>query len=226
MNDILTFKDLLSNGFSGSSFAGGLTIFQILFCLFVTLFLSLIVFYMYRKTYSGVVFSYNYSVSLVLMSLITAMVILSISSNLVLSLGMVGALSIVRFRTAIKEPLDIIFMFWAIAIGLTTGARLYLLSLIGTLFFSVILIILMKFKNKNDYYLLVIRYDSEKRDEVLMELSQLEYKIKSKNVAHDVVELVLEIRVVGISTDFVNTLSELKGIHNVNLVAYNGDYSI
>lgn len=226
MNDILTFSDLLSKGFSGGSQSGGYTIFQILFCLFMSLILSLIIFYMYKRTYSGVVFSYNYSVSLVLMSLITSMVILSISTNLVLSLGMVGALSIVRFRTAIKEPLDIIFMFWAIAIGLTTGARLYLLSIIGTIFFSIILIILMRFKNKNDYYLLIIRYDSEKRDEVLLELSQLEYKIKSKNVSNDLVELVLEVRVVGISTNFVNTLSEIDGIHNVNLVAYNGDYSI
>lgn len=224
--NILNFEDLLNGGFSTNGLSGSLTIFQILFCLFVTLFLSLIIFYMYKRTYSGVVFSYNFSVSLILMSLITSMVILSISSNLVLSLGMVGALSIVRFRTAIKEPLDIIFMFWAIAVGLTTGARFYLLSFIGTLFFSLVLLVLMRFKNKNDYYLLIIRYDSEKRDEVLMELSQLEYKIKSKTVSSDIVELVLEIRVVGISTDFVNTISDLDGIHNVNLVAYNGDYSI
>ncbi len=225
MNDVIGFNDIIKNSVIESSFLGNFTIQDIVSVIVVTLLVSLYMFYIYKKTYSGNVYSHKFNVSLVLMALITSEIIMTISSNLVLSLGMVGALSIVRFRTAVKEPLDIVFMFWSIAIGITTGARLYALSAISSLLIGLVLIVLLKYKNTNNVYLLIIHYNLEANEKVLSELNKLNYKMKSKTVNHGIYELTLEIKLIGISTEFIETLSEIDGVSNVSLINYNGEFA-
>ncbi|MGD1815900.1 MAG: DUF4956 domain-containing protein [Pleomorphochaeta sp.] len=225
MNDVIGFNDIIKNSVIESSFLGNFTIKDIVSVIVVTLLVSLYMFYIYKKTYSGNVYSHKFNVSLVLMALITSEIIMTISSNLVLSLGMVGALSIVRFRTAVKEPLDIVFMFWSIAIGITTGARLYALSAISSLLIGLVLIVLLKYKNTNKVYLLIIHYNLEANEKVLSELNKLNYKMKSKTVNHGIFELTLEIKLIGISTEFIETLSEIDGVSNVSLINYNGEFA-
>lgn len=225
MNDVIGFNDIIKNSVIESSFLGNFTIKDIVSVIVVTLLVSLYMFYIYKKTYSGNVYSHKFNVSLVLMALITSEIIMTISSNLVLSLGMVGALSIVRFRTAVKEPLDIVFMFWSIAIGITTGARLYALSAISSLLIGLVLIVLLKYKNTNNVYLLIIHYNLEANEKVLSELNKLNYKMKSKTVNHGIFELTLEIKLIGISTEFIETLSEIDGVSNVSLINYNGEFA-
>lgn len=224
MDKLLSFSDFLDGNFLKSNFFGNINYVDILMCLFVTLMISLYIFYIYRKSYSGVVYSYNYNASLVLMSLITSMIIMTISSNLVLSLGMVGALSIVRFRTALKEPLDIIFMFWSIALGITTGAKLYLIAIIGSLFIGIVTTLLMRFKNSNNIFLLIVQYEDKAKDNLLGKLGELDYKIKSKSVSRGIIELTLELKLMGSDLNFIEELSDIRGVLNTSLVSYSGNF--
>jgi len=225
MDNTLSFNDIIKNSAIQSSFLGDFNIFDIISVIVVTLIISLFMFYIYKKTYSGNVYSHKFNVSLVLMALITSEVIMTISSNLVLSLGMVGALSIVRFRTAVKEPLDIVFMFWAIAIGITTGARLFALSIISSLLFGLILVLLLNYKNTNNVYLLVIHYNNEASDLVTSEINKLYYSMKSKTVSHGLIELTIEVKLTGAGTEFIQDIAEIEGVTNVSLVNYNGEFA-
>ncbi len=225
MNDLLSFNDIIKNSVIESSFLGTYSIQDIVTVIIVTLVVSLYMFFIYKKTYSGNVYSHKFNVSLVIMALITSEIILTISSNLVLSLGMVGALSIVRFRTAVKEPLDIVFMFWAIAIGITTGARLYALTIISSLLIGIILFVLLKFKNTNNVYLLIIHHLTKSSEQVFDVLHEGNYKIKSKTVSRGLVEHTLEIKMLGAGTELVEKLAEIEGVSNVSLVSYNGDFA-
>lgn len=224
MGELINFGDIIKNGFLKSSFLGSINYSDILMSLFITFIMGLFIFYIYRKSYSGVVYNYTYNVSLVLMSLITSMIILTISSNIVLSLGMVGALSIVRFRTALKEPLDIVFMFWAISLGITAGAKLYLVAIIGSLFIGIITVLLMRFKNSNNIFLLIVQYEDIAKDALLRRLGELDYKIKSKSASRGVIELTLELKLVGSNLLFLEDLSEIRGVINTSLVSYNGNF--
>lgn len=225
MNELLSFNDIIKNSVIQSSFLGNYSIQDIVSVILVTLIVSLFMFFIYKKTYSGNVYSHKFNVSLVIMALITSEIILTISSNLVLSLGMVGALSIVRFRTAVKEPLDIVFMFWAIAIGITTGARLYALSIISSLLIGIVIVILLKYKNTNNIYLLIIQYGSNSSAKVITELNKINYKIKSKTIAHGIVELTVELKIIGTGIDLLEIISEIDGVSNVSLVNYNGEFA-
>ncbi len=225
MNELLNFNDILKNSVIESSYLGTYSIRDIASVILVTFAVSLFMFYIYKKTYSGNVYSHKFNVSLVVMALITSEVILTISSNLVLSLGMVGALSIVRFRTAVKEPLDIVFMFWAIAIGITTGARLYALTIISSLLIGTILYVLLKFKNTNNVYLLIIHHMTKSNDKVFELLQEVNYTIKSKTVSRGLIEHTLEIKLLGTGSELVEKIAEIEGVSNVSLVSYNGDFA-
>ena len=222
---MLSFNDIIKNSVIESSFLGNYSITDIATVLLVTFAVSLYMFFIYKKTFSGNVYSHKFNVSLVAMALITSEIILTISSNLVLSLGMVGALSIVRFRTAVKESLDIVFMFWAISIGITAGARLYALTIISSLLIGIILYIMLKFKNTNNVYLLVIMHVAKSNDRIMELLQRGNYKIKSKTISRGVVELTVEIRLIGSAPDLVEELAEVEGVNNVSLVSYNGDFA-
>ncbi|ABI69470.1 conserved hypothetical protein [Syntrophomonas wolfei subsp. wolfei str. Goettingen G311] len=190
--------------------------------------LGLFIFMVYKKTFKGVMYSANFGVSLLAMTLITTLIIMAISSNVILSLGMVGALSIVRFRSAIKEPIDIAFLFWAISIGIVLGAGLIPLAIFGSLFIGIIMLFFVNQKSTDNPYILVINCTDDNSEQKALDYVKGKVKkhvVKAKTVAASSgVELTVEIRLKDMSTQFVNEVSRIAGVNNAVLVSYNGDY--
>ncbi|NLC83504.1 MAG: DUF4956 domain-containing protein [Ruminococcaceae bacterium] len=201
-----------------------LTLERIFLTFAVTLVLALVMILVYRITYQGVLFNKTFTTALLMVSMVTALVIMPISSNIVLSLGMVGALSIVRFRTALKDPLDIVYMFWGIAIGLTAGAAFYLLAIIGTVVLALVMIgtaLFPQFSSRKAY-LLVIRYNREFRGELQKLIPP--YRVKSKTVTPQSVELIVELSIKNQESRFLERLQQMEGIISASLVRYSGDF--
>lgn len=189
--------------------------------------IGLFIYFVYQKTYQGVMYSATFGVTLVALTMITSQVILAVTSNIVLSLGMVGALSIVRFRTAIKEPLDIAFLFWAIASGIILAAGMIPLAIIGGVVTGVILLVFVNKKSTVRPYIVVLTcadHAAEKDAVDLLRGKTQRCTVKSKSARAGLVELNLEIRLKGDDTDFVNELSAMNGVNSAVLVSYNGDY--
>lgn len=220
-----TFNDVFK-----SSFMDKVTSFSIIdtiLAMGVAFALGLFIFLIYKKTFSGVMYSASFGVSLIAMALVTTFIILAITSNVVLSLGMVGALSIVRFRTAVKEPLDISFLFWSISVGIVVGAGLIPLAVIGTILIGVTMLVFVNKKSTDNPYILVISCvndTAEKAALTSVKDSVKKHVVKSKTVSKNGVELTVEIRLKDMTTEFVNKISDLNGVENVVLVSYNGDY--
>lgn len=198
----------------------------------VTLILSLIIgmfiFQIYKKSYQNVVYTKSFSLSLIMMTMVTSLVILAVTANVVLSLGMVGALSIVRFRAAIKDPMDIVFMFWSIAAGIVTGAGFYLLAVAGSIVIGgVMLLMSMNFKSHKPYMLIVNVADSKAEQMALNKVKSVvgKFQVKSKSVMNDAIELMLELRVHEEEMTFVNELSQLEGVKSAVMVSSH-EYSI
>ena len=187
--------------------------------------IGMFIYWIYRKSFRGVVYSYNYNVSFVLMTMITALIIMTISTNIVLSLGMVGALSIVRFRTAVKDPLDIVYMFWAISAGIACGAKIYPLAIGGSIIIGLVLMLLSRRKVREQTFLLIIRHTDEAVSDLRVELNKLKTRLKSKTVRKGFTELTVEISLRDDNTSFVQNLSEINGVNDVSLVNYTGDYA-
>ncbi len=190
--------------------------------------IGLFIFFIYKKTYSGVMYSASFGASLIALTMITTVVILAVTSNVVLSLGMVGALSIVRFRTAIKEPLDIAFLFWAITVGIVLAAGMIVLAVGGSIVIGVILLVFVNRKCHKTPYIVVVRCDgheSEKNAKAFLDSVTEKCTIKSKSAQKGMVEMNVEIRLKDDNTDFINTLSDMEGIQSAVLVSYNGDYT-
>jgi uncharacterized membrane protein YhiD involved in acid resistance len=225
MEKVLNFNDILKKGVLKLDVFEKVSSYDIIFGLFISLLVGMFIFYVYKVCFKGVVYSYTYNVSLVLMCLICSLIIMTISSNIVLSLGMVGALSIVRFRTALKDPMDIIFMFWSISVGIANGAGIYPISIIGSLFVGFVLIIFSKFNLKNTSYIFVIHYSEKASDEVKIKLNKLKYSLKSKSVSGGETELTVEVKVKGDNTLFVEDISSIDGVRDAVLVGYNGEYA-
>ena len=189
--------------------------------------LGVFIFLVYKKTYTGVMYSSSFGVTLLALTMITTLVILAVTSNVVLSLGMVGALSIVRFRTAIKEPLDIAFLFWAIAAGIVLAAGMIPLAVIGSVIIGVILLVFVNRKSHSNPYIVVLQCDghnSETAAKKYLEQAALRCVVKSKTAQKGRIELNAEIRLKDDNTDFINALSEMPGVSSAVLVSYNGDY--
>ena len=189
--------------------------------------IGVFIFFVYKKTFSGVMYSSSFGVTLVALTMITTLVILAVTSNVILSLGMVGALSIVRFRTAIKEPLDIAFLFWAIAVGIVLAAGMIPLAVIGSIVIGVVLLVFANRKSHFNPYLIVINCDSHASEENAKNYLKDKVNkctVKSKTAQSGSVELTLEIRLKDDNTDFINELSAMNGINSAVLVSYNGDY--
>ncbi|MGN0588450.1 MAG: DUF4956 domain-containing protein [Ruminiclostridium sp.] len=185
---------------------------------------GIIIYLVYRFCYRGVVYSDNFNILLVMITSITGFIIMTISSNVVLSLGMVGALSIVRFRAAIKDPLDIGFLFWAIASGITAGAGLYFVAVLGTVIIAVIYIVFSLLKKQKKNYLLIVHYDESAEANVSAVLGGMKYRLKNKTQSGSGVELTIEIK---LKNNDTTQLSRFKGIENVNsvtLLEYSGEY--
>ena len=225
MEEVASYKDIVKQSFLEFQSAG-LSIADVATSLLITFVISLLIFWLYKKSFRGVLYTHSFNVSLVMVSLVTALVIMTISTNLILSLGMVGALSIVRFRTAVKDPLDIVFMFWAIAIGIANGAMQFELAIVGSSFIAIVVVILSNIKLQNHPYLLVMHYKSVDEKEILIQLNNIikSYKLKSKTVSNDLVELTLEVRVKKHNIDFVDEISKLNNVIDLGLVSYEGDY--
>lgn len=183
------------------------------------------IYLLYRYLYRGVVYSDNFGALIVLVSGITAFIILTIGANLVLSLGMVGALSIVRFRAPVKEPLDVGFLYWAIAVGVSSGARLYMVAVIGTLAVGFVYIVMTMLRKEKRTFLMILRYDASGEDKVGELLKNVRYKLKNKSVSREAVELTVEVRVVRNQTEFMNPFTSSEVISSAVLVEYNGDYA-
>ena len=225
MGDSLNFQDVVKKSILHFEAFRNISYIDILIGLAVSFGIGMFIYYIYRKTFRGVVYSYNYNVTFVLMSMITTLIIMTISTNIVLSLGMVGALSIVRFRTAVKDPLDIVYMFWAISVGISTGAKLYPVSLLGSLAIGAALLFLSRRKIREQPYLLIIRHTDDSIGELRIRLRQMNYQVKSKTVRKNFTELTLEMRLRDDNTAFVNELSSIEGVQDVSLINYTGDYA-
>ena len=191
--------------------------------------LGLFIFLIYKKTCTSVMYSSSFSLSLVGLSLVTTLVILAVTSNVVLSLGMVGALSIVRFRTAIKEPMEIVYLFWAIAVGIVIGAGFYPLAAIGSAIIGCIMLLLANRKGFEMPYVLVMTLKNDTSEKsALSYVNQMTKKtvIKTKTVNADHIEITCEIRLENASTDFVNALLNINGVDHASLVSFNGEYMV
>ena len=190
--------------------------------------IGVFIFLVYKKTYTGVMYSSGFGVTLIALTLITTVVILTVTSNVVLSLGMVGALSIVRFRAAIKDPLDIAYLFWAIAVGIVLAAGMIPLAVIGSAFIGIILLVFVNRKSHLNPYILIVNcenHDSELAANDFIKKQVKKSVVKSKIVKMGCVELNMEVRLKDENVDFVNVLSEMNGINSAALVSYNGDYT-
>ena len=185
---------------------------------------GVIIYLVYRFCYRGVVYSDNFNVLLVMITTITGFIIMTISSNVVLSLGMVGALSIVRFRSAIKDPLDIGFLFWSIAAGITAGAGLYFVAVIGTVLIAVIYIVFSMFKKSKRNYLLIVHYSDAAEDNVNAVLGGMRYRLKNKTKNGDSNEITIEIKVRNNDTSGLSRFKGIDGVTSVTLLEYNGEY--
>lgn len=191
----------------------------------LSLAVGILIYFVYKKTFHGVVYNRSFNFTLIFISMVTAFIILPITSNLTLSLGMVGALSIVRFRTAVKEPIDIAYLFWAIAVGITTGAGFYSLTILGSLFIAVVVVAFSYIRGNNaNFYLLVINYRSGCHDQVSKIIDKIpQKKLKTKTLANNNVEATYEVRIKNNDTSFVSELSGIDGVTNAALVSYNGE---
>lgn len=189
--------------------------------------LGMFIFLIYKKTYSGVMYSSSFGVTLIALTMITTIVILAVTSNVVLSLGMVGALSIVRFRTAIKEPLDIAFLFWSIAIGIILASGMIPLAVIGSVIIGIILLVFVNKKPHVNPYILVLSctdHESESAAKAFLKDQVQRCVVKSKTAQKGAIELNMEIRLKDDNTDFINILSEMNGVNSTALISYNGEY--
>ena len=221
----MTFSDVFKSSFLSN--INSFSTVDVLLALGLSFVLGLFIFLIYKKTYQGVMYSDSFGVSLIAMSMITSLVIIAVTSNVVLSLGMVGALSIVRFRTAIKEPMDIAFLFWAIAVGIVLGAGLLPLAIIGSVIIGIIIVVFSTRKIGDTPYILVVNCENEEIENTANTLIKEEAKksvLKSKAVNKLGIELTYEIRIKDDNTGFVNKVSACEGVTNAVLVSYNGEY--
>lgn len=221
----MTFNDIFKSSFLNN--ITSISLFDMSLALLLAFGVGMFIFFVYKKTFSGVMYSSGFGVTLIALTMITTLVILAVTSNVVLSLGMVGALSIVRFRTAIKEPLDIAFLFWSIAVGIVLAAGLIPLAVFGSMVIGFMLLVFVNRKSRCDPYIAVLQCDgreSETRAADFLRQNTRRCVVKSKTVQKDAVELNLEIRLKDGNTGFINALADLPGVRSAVLVSYNGDY--
>ncbi|WP_018306258.1 DUF4956 domain-containing protein [Desulfitobacterium hafniense] len=223
------FSDLFKNNALENA-VSQFSVVDVSLSLLISFLIGLFIYAVYKKTFNGVMYSKNFNISLVAMAMITTLIIMGVTSNIVISLGMVGALSIVRFRTAVKDPIDIVYLFWAIAAGIVTGAGQYLLGILGSIVVGVMLI-LFTYKSTAEIPYMVVAHcqDSFAEKRLLETLSRhvKRYNIRSKAVrSGQGIELTVEVRLKEDNTDFVNELAVLEGVGDVVLVSYNGELAV
>ncbi len=221
----MTFQDIFKSSFLDN--VTSVSLLDMALALVLALGIGLFIFLIYQKTYTGVMYSSNFAITLVALTMITTLVILAVTSNVVLSLGMVGALSIVRFRSAIKEPLDLCFLFWSIGAGIVLAAGLIPLAVLGSGAVGVTLLVLVNRKTHCNPYILVLQcssQDSESQARAYLDQQTRRCAVKSKTVQQGLIELNLDVRLKADDTDFLNVLAGMEGVQSAVLVSYNGDY--
>lgn len=221
----MTFNDIFKSSFLEN--ITSVSILDMAIAIALAFGIGLFIFLVYKKTYQGVMYSSSFGTTLVALTMITTVVILAVTSNVILSLGMVGALSIVRFRTAIKEPLDIAFLFWSIAVGIVLAAGMIPLAVIGSIIIGVILLVFVNKKSHCNPYIVVVQCDGHESEEAVKKyLDSVVQKcvVKSKTAQKGLVELNLDVRLKDDNTDFINAISNMNGVNSAVLVSYNGEY--
>lgn len=221
LDDILA---AFGDSFNISEQFANLSVTTIICTLLAATLCGVIIYLIYRFFYRGVVYSDNFNILLLLTTVVTSFIIMTISANVVLSLGMVGALSIVRFRAAVKDPLDIGFLFWGIAAGITAGAQLYMVAIIGTVIIGVIYILLTIFKKERKSYLLIVRYTAETEVNVNGILGAIKYKLKNKTQTGSSIELTVEVKIKKNDTSYISRFNAIEGVESVTLLEYSGEY--
>ena len=221
----MSFNDIFKSNFLEN--VTSVSVLDMVLTIALSFCIGLFIYLIYKKTYRGVMYSESFGTTLIALTMITATVILAVTSNVVLSLGMVGALSIVRFRTAIKEPLDIAFLFWSIAAGIILAAGMIPLAVIGSIVIGIILLIFVNRKSSTHPYIIVLNCQNNDAEVNAMNyLDQCVTKkvVKSKSAAHGSSEINVEVRLKDDNTDFISKLSEMSGVNSAVMVSYNGDY--
>ncbi len=187
--------------------------------------LGILIYKIYAHYYGGVVFSSSFAVTLTGMTVLSCMLTLAISSNIVISLGMVGALSIVRYRTAIKDPMDLLYLFWSISVGITLGAGLYLLAAATMIIMVLVVHIFYNRRKKGTIFILVAHYESEAAgDEIMRILHKMRHQLKSKTIRGNLTELTIELISKNSNTVFMEQIQAVEGVRDVSLIQYNGEY--
>ena len=222
----MTFSDIFKSSFLEN--VTEVSALDIVLTIVIAFGIGLFIFFVYKKTYKGVMYSSSFGITLIALTMITSQVILAVTSNVVLSLGMVGALSIVRFRTAIKEPLDIAFLFWSIAAGIILAAGMIPLAVIGSVIIGIILLIFVNKKSHKNPYIIVLSCANHEAETKAMEYVNTHVDkcvVKSKSAQNGFVELNMEVRLKDDNTDFINNLSAMDDVNSAVLVSYNGEYT-
>ena len=222
----MTWQDFIQNT---DFYTADLSVASIAYTLLFSFVLGLFIFFIYRVSYKGVMYSKTFNLTLIAMSMITTSIIMAVTSNIILSLGMVGALSIVRFRAAIKDPMDIAYLFWAVGIGIVSGAGLWMLALISSVVIGIILFVFSRISELKTPYLLVVSFQTEETNDLVFKMIESEakqYRLKSKVYKNKTYELTVEIRERSKNAGLVNKIRELDNINSVALLGYDGDFAV
>ena len=221
----MTFNDIFKSSFLEN--VSAISALDMFLTIVLSFCVGLFIYLIYKKTYRGVMYSSSFGTTLVALTMITSIVILAVTSNVVLSLGMVGALSIVRFRTAIKEPLDIAFLFWSVGAGIILAAGMIPLAVIGSICIGLILLVFVNKKSNSYPYMVILNcssHESEVKAREYLAKNVSRTTIKSKSAVKGSIEINVEVRLKEDNTDFINALSEMPGVNSAVIVSYNGDY--
>ena len=221
----MSVQDFIKNSILESGVFDGVTLAGASLGLLISLIMGTVIYFVYKKFYTGVIYSRSFAITLVGMTVLTAMVTLAISTNIVISLGMVGALSIVRFRTAVKDPLDLLYLFWAITTGITAGARMYVIVLISAVVMTVMIILFHSKHQSGKIYILVVHYTGDEAgDDIIRALGKIKYFVKSKTLRKEKTEMAIEVFCKNNDTFFMEKIREISGVLDSTLIQYNGEY--
>ncbi len=219
-------KDFIKNSILNSDMYSTTDVGRIVLSMIVALILGIMIYLVYKRFYAGVIFSKSFAVTLIGMCVLTCMVTLAISTNIVISLGMVGALSIVRFRTAIKDPMDLLYLFWAITSGITCGAGMYLLTLASFAIMLLMIIIFYSRQARGQVYVAVIHYEGAAAgDEIMRAFGNLKHYVKSKTLRGNTTELAVEVCVKNDDLFFEEKIRNIENVKDVTIIQYNGEYN-
>lgn len=221
----MSIQDFIKKSILESGAFDGASLTSITLGLVTAVLMGAIIYFVYSKFYVGVIYSRSFAITLVGMTVLTAMVTLAISTNIVISLGMVGALSIIRFRTAVKDPFDLLYLFWAITTGITAGAGMYLLVVVTAVVMIVMIVIFYNKQQKGRVYIAVIHYiGDEAGDNVIRAFGKMKYFVKSKTVRKGKTEMAVEVYCKDNDMFFLDRIRDVEGVEDATLIQYNGEY--